>query len=84
MKGRARTGPEAELSVVVPAYRARHTISRTIDSALGQCGGQVRVIVVIDDGSEETLKLLERRKDDRISVVMNERKLGAPASRNRG
>jgi hypothetical protein len=84
MTGGSRKRGDPDITIVIPAYRALRTIARAIDSALGQCGGRVRIIVVIDDGSEDTRKLAEDRDDRRISVVVNERNLGAPASRNRG
>jgi hypothetical protein len=79
-----KAGHIPDITVVIPAYGALGTIARTLDSALAQCSGQVRVVVVIDDGSEETRRLAEERGEDRVTVVVNERNLGAPASRNRG
>jgi glycosyltransferase involved in cell wall biosynthesis len=84
MKRGATKQGEADITVVTPAFRAEQTIVRAIDSALGQCGGRVRMVVVVDDGSGSTRKLIEDRGDERVAVVMNERNLGAPASRNRG
>ena len=74
----------ASASVVIPFYRDGDTIVRAVDSALGQNGGQIEVIVVIDDGSLEARDMLERMGDARVRVLVNERNLGAPASRNRG
>lgn len=80
----AEPDESADITVVIPAYRALATISRALDSALAQCRGSARAIVVIDDGSEETKRMVEERGDRRILFVMNDRNLGAPASRNRG
>lgn len=57
---------------------------RAVRSALEQNGGDVRVIVIIDDGSEETQRILMEVGDSRLTVLVNERNFGAPASRNRG
>jgi glycosyl transferase family 2 len=74
----------ADITVVIPAYRALDTICGAIASALTQCEGRVRVVVVIDDGCEATRNIIEDRRDERILVIRNAENLGAPASRNRG
>ena len=70
--------------MVIPSYHAEDTIMRAVESALSQCAGDVAIVVVIDDCSQSTLRLLQRRHDDRIHLLMNEGNVGAPASRNRG
>jgi glycosyltransferase involved in cell wall biosynthesis len=82
VRGTKHSGPR--VTVIIPAYRADRTIGRALDSALGQCGGNINVIVVIDDGSEQVRQLIESRSDPRVRTLMNEMNLGAPASRNRG
>lgn len=77
-------GQETRITVVIPCYQADRTVIRAVDSALSQCDGKVSIVVVIDDGSETTLGLVKQLGDPRIRTVMNERNLGAPASRNRG
>lgn len=72
------------ISIVIPCHGGASTIERTIDSALGQNEGAVRLIVVIDEDCAVTDAILERVCDDRISVIRNRRTLGAPASRNIG
>lgn len=74
----------ASASVVIPFYRDGDTIMRAVQSALDQDDGRTQVIVVIDDGSLDARDMLERIGDARLRVLVNERNLGAPASRNRG
>lgn len=75
---------QAEVTVVIPAYKASATVERAVLSALAQPGVRVVVIVVIDDGCAVTERILRDLGDPRVSVVINDRNRGAPFSRNRG
>jgi glycosyltransferase involved in cell wall biosynthesis len=74
----------AGITVVVPAYHSASTIRGAISSALTQNHGNVEVIVVVDDELPDTPDCVEQMGDERVSVVVNARNMGAPASRNRG
>lgn len=82
MPGAATT---PRVSVVMSTLNRAGTLSRAIDSVLGQ-EGSVLELVVVDDGSGDgTPSVLERYAgDSRVRVVRNDRNLGLPASLNRG
>lgn len=72
------------VSVVMPAYRCKDTITLAIDSALRQ---DVDLeILVIDDCSDDGLdQVMEKyAKDPSVMYIKNEKNLGAAASRNKG
>lgn len=72
------------VSVVMPAYRCKDTISQAIDSALKQ---EVDLeILVINDCSDDDLdQVMEKyAKDPSVIYMKNEKNLGAAESRNRG
>ena len=72
------------VTIVIPAFRAKTTIQRAVESAAQQQGVEPEVIVIIDDGCEETRALVEQLRLPCCQVLMNPRNLGAQATRNRG
>lgn len=74
--------PTIPVSVVIPFYKGASTIARTIDSVHNQTVRPAE-IVIVDDGSPETLPSgLERSVP--LRVVRHERNRGIPAARNTG
>jgi glycosyltransferase involved in cell wall biosynthesis len=68
--------------VIIPAYRAAHTINRAVDSLLAQ----TRVpdeIVVVDDGSPDDLAAAVSRYGERVTLVRKPNG-GAASARNLG
>ncbi len=72
------------ISLVIPSYRAANTVVRAVQSALEQNGGNIFVIVVVDDDCPVTRSLLLELDDRRLTVISNPVSLGSAASRNRG
>jgi glycosyltransferase involved in cell wall biosynthesis len=72
------------VTVVIPAFHARDTIERTVQSVIEQRGVDPEIIVVIDDGCTETKERVERLGFARCRVLTNPHNLGAQATRNRG
>lgn len=75
---------ERSITTVIPSFEAAATIERAVGSALAQNDGNIEVIVIVDDGCDETQRLLDGLGDARVAVLVNGTNLGAPASRNRG
>ncbi len=73
------------VSVLMPAWNAERTISESIDSILAQTYRHFELIVIDDDSSDSTWKLLQNYLglDNRIRLYRNETNLGIAASRNR-
>lgn len=70
------------VSVIIPTYNRLLTLQRAIESVYAQDYPVLEIIVVNDrstDGTEEYLST-----NPRVSVITNERNLGAQGSRNRG
>ncbi len=81
---RARSLTANGVTIVIPAFRARNTIQRAVESAARQQGVEPEIIVIIDDGCEDTRALVEQLGLPCCRVLMNDRNLGAQATRNRG
>lgn len=81
-----RDAVPVDVSVVVPAYRAAEFVGRAIDSALGQTGVSVEVVVVDDACPEGTGDAVERQYADRneVRVLRQPHNQGPSAARNAG
>ncbi|WP_395326990.1 glycosyltransferase family 2 protein [Novosphingobium sp. BL-8H] len=75
---------QEQVTVVVPAFRASHTIERAVRSVFGQPKVQMRVIVVVDDDEGTTETALADLASRPLDVMTNPGNLGAQKSRNRG
>jgi glycosyltransferase involved in cell wall biosynthesis len=74
---------EPTISVVIPAYRAAHTICRAVDSVLAQ-SHPAHEIIVVDDGSPDELgAIVTRRYGPRI-ILCRKPNGGAASARNLG
>jgi len=85
MTGQGRDdGPDAVISVVMPARNAGETIAQTLDSLIAQTRQAWRVIVVDDGSTDSTRAICEEfaAKDARISVIDGPQRGNAAAARN--
>jgi len=71
------------VSVVLPVYNGAVTISRTIDSVLGQSHQHFELLIINDGSTDSTPEMLAQFDDPRIAVHSFENR-GLAASRNRG
>jgi glycosyltransferase involved in cell wall biosynthesis len=79
------------VSIILPTFNGARYLRQSIDSCLGQFGGQNRdrtleLIVVDDCSTDETPQILCEygKKDARIKILRNESNRKLPASLNRG
>ena len=74
------------VSVIIPYYKKKDTISESINSVLNQTYNNLEIIIIYDDKNKSDLNFIKEfaNKDKRISVIQNENKLGAGNSRNIG
>ncbi|MEL6679717.1 MAG: glycosyltransferase family 2 protein, partial [Pseudomonadota bacterium] len=74
----------ADVSVIVPAWRAEATLARAVESALMQEGVGVEVIVVDDASPDGTFAEAERlATDSRVIALKQDVNQGPSAARNR-
>jgi len=71
----------AECSIIIPAYNARATVGKAIESALSQEVGGVEVIVVDDGSTDGTHRVIPTKDNVRLFRQGNR---GVSAARNRG
>jgi glycosyltransferase involved in cell wall biosynthesis len=64
------------LSVVLAAYNGEQYISAQLDSIMSQLGPHDEVIVSDDASADATLQIVENRKDPRIRIVKNLKRVG--------
>ena len=72
-------------SLLVIAYNSASYLDRCLSSILSQDGASFEVIIVLDPSSDgsESLALSYKEKDDRVKVIINEKRLGLGLSRLR-
>lgn len=70
-------------SVVIPLYNKEKSIRRTLESVINQTFSNFEVIVVNDASTDNSLKVIDSIKDDRIRVI-NKENGGVSSARNRG
>ncbi len=73
-------------SVVIPYYKKKKYLKKTIQSVLNQTYQKFEIIIVYDDDSKEDLKFVKKIKklDKRIKLYINKKNMGAGFSRNFG
>ena len=73
------------LSIIIPVYKAEHTIERCVRSALDQAPPHTQMILVEDGSPDQSGLICDRlaAEDDRIQVI-HQPNSGASAARNRG
>ena len=74
------------VSVIVPYFRKKKFIEKTINSIKTQTHKNLEIIIVYDDEDRSDLNLINKIKnsDKRIKLIINKRTLGAGRSRNVG
>lgn len=76
------TPDKSLVSVIIPVFNREAFLAEAVESALGQAGASLEVIVV-DDGSTDGTARVAAQFADRIRYVFQEN-AGPPAARNRG
>ena len=74
------------ISVIVPYFKKKKFIEKTISSILSQTYKNLEIIIVYDDVNRTDLKFINAIKmtDKRIKLILNKKTLGAGRSRNIG
>ena len=74
------------VSVIIPYYKKKSYIEKTINSIIKQSHQNFEIILIYDDESCFDLKFIKEicLSDKRINLITNEKSLGAGLSRNKG
>lgn len=74
------------VSVIMPAYNAALFIEEAIASVQAQTVADWELLVIDDCSTDNTCKIVKEisAKDSRVTLLINEKNLGAAGSRNRG
>jgi len=75
---------QRRLSVVIPTWNRAGLVCEAVESALGQVGGELEVIVVDDGSNDGTAEVLERRFGKAIKLLQMATRSGVGAARNEG
>lgn len=75
---------EDQVSIIIPIYNEEDKIIRNIESVLNSDYENIQIILVNDNSSDNTIKILNRYilEEERIVLINNEKNMGAAFSRN--
>ncbi len=71
------------VSVIVPVFNRENCIEQCISSITNQTLKNIEIIVIDDGSNDNTLKVLEKIKDERV-IVKSQRNMGQGIARNSG
>jgi teichuronic acid biosynthesis glycosyltransferase TuaG len=74
------------VSVIIPYYKKKNYIISCLNSVLRQSYKNLEVIIIYDDNDKYDLSFIKAlvSKDKRIKLLINDKKIGAGLSRNKG
>lgn len=72
------------VSIVMPTYNRAHVLPYAIRSVLNQTYGNLELIIVDDNSSDNTSSIVESFQDKRIKYIRNEPNLKLPRALNKG
>ena len=74
------------VSVIIPYYKKKKYIEKTISSVINQTYKNIEIIIVYDDEDLDELEVIKKiqKIDDRIILLVNNKSFGAGESRNIG
>ena len=71
----------SDLSIYIPAYNAENTIKKCVDSVLSQKIKPVKILVVNDCSTDDTLNILSKYNGN-IDIITNKKNMGVSYSMN--
>jgi glycosyltransferase involved in cell wall biosynthesis len=74
----------SRISIIIPAFNQARFLGQAIESALGQAGAEVEVIVVDDGSTDDTPSVIARYQTAPGFKSIRQPNAGLPAARNRG
>ena len=76
--------PEDTISVIIPTYNREKLILDTIYSVLNQTYKKMEILIIDDYSTDNTEKIIENIKDNRVKYIKLNKKYGANYARNFG
>ena len=77
---------EELVSIIIPYYKKKEYILKTINSVLNQSYNNYEIIIIYDDENLSDLDYLEKlfKSEKKIKIIKNSKTVGAGFSRNKG
>ena len=74
------------ISIIIPYYKNKNFITKTINSLLSQTYKNFEILLIYDDKNTDDLFFLKKNfsKKNKIKIIQNKKNIGAGASRNVG
>jgi len=73
-----------QVSVIIPVFNSAKTVTRALDSVVGQTFADLEVIVVDDGSTDQGAQLAEQAGIEGLTVIRHPENRGAAAARNTG
>ena len=71
-------------SFIVPCYNGEKYIVKCLDSILKQTSNNYEVIVINDGSTDNSINIINKYKNDRKIVIINQNNMGLSLTRNNG
>jgi len=71
------------VSVIIPTYNRPESLKKAIKTVIAQTFKNVEIIIVDDDSDSNNKKVIDSFNNNRIFYFKNEKRMGAPYSRNK-
>jgi glycosyltransferase involved in cell wall biosynthesis len=75
---------DPKVTVFMAVYNREKSVGASIDSVLAQTFADFELLVIDDGSSDQSVRVVEERRDPRIRLVRHERNQGIPKTRNHG
>lgn len=73
-----------KVSIILPTYNSSFFIHEAISSILKQTHKNLELIIIDDNSTDETIKIIKSFRDQRIRLIVNKKKIGVASSLNLG
>ena len=71
------------VSVIIPVHNSEKTIYKCVESVLKQTYGNLEILIIFNDSTDESKRIVNKFKDNRIKIF-NEKKANVSKARNIG
>ncbi|HBC5517211.1 TPA: glycosyltransferase family 2 protein, partial [Proteus mirabilis] len=72
------------VSIIMPCFNSEKYISEAIESVLKQTYSNFELIIIDDNSTDSTLKIINSFRDNRITIISFDENQGAGVARNKG